>query len=193
MATDDDVTAAWKRINQIIADGNTRWIGGSALSADLTLVRDEQERLQRELGSQDADLIVLRSELKSLRLDFMAEAEVSWTKAQEADTLRAERDRSAEIIEGLHDQLGMLTNQCERVETERDKLRGAWLDLWEIFSDGEGADIDSEAFLTVAQDAGIVVQEPYDPDSHGGDMWGDPEPGDPIYLLAPPYRVTPDA
>jgi hypothetical protein len=38
--------------------------------------------------------------------------------------VRAERDRSAEIIEGLRAQLGMLTDQCERAETERDTLRG---------------------------------------------------------------------
>jgi hypothetical protein len=36
--------------------------------------------------------------------------------------VRANYERQAEIIEGLHAQLGMLTDQCARAETERDRL-----------------------------------------------------------------------
>lgn len=74
------------------------------------------------------------------------------------------------------------------LRADKEKLHAFWLDLWEIFSDGEGGDIDQEAFLAACESAGLVVQVAYDPDTHGELAWGDSEPGEMIYMPATPTR-----
>lgn len=47
-----------------------------------------------------------------------------------------------------------------------------------------------EALVTeTAVTFGLLVQEPYDPAKHPGEIGGDPEPGDLIYVLAPALRA----
>jgi hypothetical protein len=63
MTTDDDVTAAWKRL--------AFWAS------------------EPVYAEQIADLALVRADWDRLRTALAAEEEVSWAKAQEADTLRA--------------------------------------------------------------------------------------------------------
>jgi hypothetical protein len=67
MATDDDVTAAWERLNVHECPPSSSF-RACPTCADLALVRADWDRLRTALA---------------------AEEEVSWAKAQEADTLRA--------------------------------------------------------------------------------------------------------
>lgn len=129
-------------------------------------------------------------------------AKLMWDRYEAVDVDISEPDRcvrqwadataaDAVLFRGMADAI-LADRTAQREQDQR--LRAFWLDLWEIFSDGEGGDIDQEAFLAAAMSARLVVQRPYDPEGvdEGEHIWGDPEPGDMIYTLAPlPAEAAP--
>ena len=56
-----------------------------------------------------------------------------------------------------------------------------WGAVSELFFVDESVDLDYQDFLDRAEALGLLVTTPYNPDTHG-DVVGDPEPGDTIYV-----------
>ena len=67
----------------------------------------------------------------------------------------------------------------QQVEAFREPLRKLWRGLEDALREGEGVEYDM--LLDLCEQAGLVRQEPYDPDKHGAPT-DNQEPGDPWYV-----------
>ena len=86
----------------------------------------------------------------------------------------------------VRQQLANAEARVRELETREQRVESFWWAFWDalIEQDFGYVEMDCEALVTeTAVALGLVMRVPFDPATHG-DVAGDPEPGDPIYVAA---------